>query len=86
MGRPGLLAKARPRKASSIEARQYSRADTRVEYTRLAGHKEGGREFIVSPPRHHRCLKEATSTSRRCSRGGIQHETKYGEGNKREYT
>lgn len=45
MGRPGLLDKARPTKASSIEARQYSGVDTRVEYTRLAGHKEGGREF-----------------------------------------
>jgi hypothetical protein len=44
-GRPGLLAKARPTKASSIEARQYSGADTRVGYTRLAEHKEGGREF-----------------------------------------
>jgi hypothetical protein len=43
MGRPGLLVEARPTKASSIAARQHSGAGTKIEYTRLAGHKEGGR-------------------------------------------
>jgi hypothetical protein len=33
MRRPDLLAKARPTKASSIEARQHSGADTIVECT-----------------------------------------------------
>ena len=43
MGRPGLLAKARPTKGS-IKARQHSGADTRVEYTHaLQGtRREGG--------------------------------------------
>jgi hypothetical protein len=51
MGSPGLLAKARPTKASSIEARQYSGADTRVECTHaLQGTgREGGREGIQKP-------------------------------------
>ena len=46
MGRPRLMVKARPTKASSIETRQHSGADTTVEYTyALARHREAGREF-----------------------------------------
>ena len=46
MGRPGLLAKARPTKASSIEARQHSGADTIVECTHALQGSEAGREGI----------------------------------------
>ena len=46
MGRPGLLVEARPTKASSIEARQHSGADTRIEHTHvLQGTGRQGREF-----------------------------------------
>ena len=76
MGRPGLLAKARSTKASSIEARQHSGADTIVECThalqgtRMEGGNSKKQENIVSCPRHHRCCCFKEATSRRCSRGG----------------
>ena len=50
MGRPGLLVKGRPTKASSIEARQHSGAGTRIEYTRAlqgTGRGEGGNSKTV---------------------------------------
>ena len=92
MRRPGLLAKARATKASSIEARQHSGADTIVECTHaLQGtRREGGNSknkrtsFLLLAGDRCCCFKEATS--RRCSQGGLQHETKYEEGNKHEYT
>jgi hypothetical protein len=76
MRRPCLPAKA------SIKARQHSGADTRVEYhTRLARHKEGGEGIqkakpwkSVSRSPHHRCCCFKEAASRRCSRGGHQHE------------
>ena len=40
-----MLVQAGPTKASSIEARQHSGADTRIEYTHALGrHREAGRE------------------------------------------
>ena len=47
MGRPCLLVKARPTTASSIEARQHSGAETRIEYTHALQDtgREGEREF-----------------------------------------
>jgi hypothetical protein len=46
MGRPRLLVKARPTKASSIEARQHSGADTTAVYTdALARYTLARREF-----------------------------------------
>jgi hypothetical protein len=86
-GKAGLLAKARPTKASSIEARQHSGAGTKTEYTHAlqgTGREGGNSKTSVSPSSRPRDFKEATS--RRCSRGGHQHETTYGEGNKHEYT
>jgi hypothetical protein len=52
MGRPGLLVEARPAKASSIEARQHSGVDTRVEYTHaLEGTERQGKEFKTGQAR-----------------------------------
>ena len=78
MGRPGLLAKARPTTASSIEARQHSGTDTRVEYTHvLQGTGEQGgnsktseHRFFSSPSSLLLLQGDSVKTPRRCSQGG----------------
>ena len=66
MGRPCLLVKARPTTASSIEARQHSGAETRIEYTHALQDtgREGEREFKNKRTSFlllagDRCLKES---------------------------
>ena len=77
MGRPGLLAKARPTKASSIEARQHSGADTIVECTHALQGSEAGREGIQKT-RERRFFSSPSALRRQRqevpSQGGAKHE------------
>ena len=74
MRRPGLLAKARPTKASSIEARQHSGAGTKREYTHaLQGtRREGGDSKTVDRRAFHRehASSPKFNVKRRCCQGG----------------
>ena len=78
-GKAGLLAKARPTKASSIEARQHSGAGTKTEYTHAL--QGTGREGGNSKTREHRFFSSpviAAAASRRRRQEsvlkGLQHE------------
>ena len=88
MGRPGLLVKGRPTKASSIEARQHSGAGTRIEYTRAlqgTGRGEGGNSKTVEERfaiiAAALLFFERRATSKCCSRGGHQHENAHESNN-----
>jgi hypothetical protein len=70
--------KANQSKQHRGKAAQWGRHKERVD-TRLAGHREGGREFknkrtsfLLLAGDRCCCFKEATS--RACSQGGLQHE------------